>query len=220
MHKSGRHIPDHIPIVQELVRDTRTEYGFRGLGDNGTLLLTCQKRQIRGISYAGGASVFRETMRDPRIEELGRTILEHLDWHGLASVQFLKDPDSGEYKFTEINPRVWASLEMDVLAGADFPYAHWLLATGNADRIETEYELGTGNHLLIGELRYLQSVLRDHYPLVERPKFRSALWDVLSSCYDQPHFDYIHLDDPRPFVRGVLNQVPIGHRPTGEIAGQ
>jgi predicted ATP-grasp superfamily ATP-dependent carboligase len=220
MHKGGHQAPDHIPIVQELVRDTRTEYGFRGLCDTGESMLECQKLQIRGKSYAGGASVFRETMYDPQIEEMGQTILEHLDWHGLASVQFLRDPESGEYKFTEINPRVWASLEMDILAGADFPYAHWLLATGNADRIESGYEVGTGNHLLIGELRYLQSVLQDHYPLVERPRFRTALWDVLSSCYDQPHFDYLHLDDPGPFVRGVLNRVSIDGRRTGEIAGQ
>lgn len=219
MHKDGRY-PDHIPIVQELVRDTRTEYGFRGLCDNGQSVLTCQKRQIRGQSYAGGASVFRETMRDPQIEELGRTLLEHLDWHGLASVQFLKDPDSGEYKFTEINPRVWASLEMDVLAGADFPYAHWLLATDNADRIELAYEIGSGNHLLIGELQYLWSVLRERNPVVERPRFRTALWDVLSSCYDQPHFDYIHLDDLGPFVRGVRNQLTMGGRGTGETAGE
>ncbi|WP_248905676.1 carboxylate--amine ligase [Halocatena marina] len=220
MHKSDSHIPDHIPIVQEFIRDTRTEYGFRGLCDDGNSVLTCQKRQVRGTTYAGGASVFRETMRDPHIEELGRTLLEHLDWHGLASVQFLRDPESGEYKFTEINPRVWASLEMDVLAGADFPYAHWLLATNNADRIDPDYDVGTGNHLLIGELQYLWSVLRDEYPLVERPRFRRALWDVLSSCYDHPHFDYIHLDDPGPFARGVLNQLPIGGRSTGQVAGE
>ncbi|RRJ31829.1 carboxylate--amine ligase [Halocatena pleomorpha] len=220
MHTSDCHAPDHIPIVQELIRDTRTEYGFRGLCTDGTSVLTCQKRQIRGTSYAGGASAFRKTMHDPRLEELGRTLLEHLGWNGLASVQFLRDPDSGEYRFTEINPRVWASIEMDVLAGADFPYAHWLVATDNADRIESDYELDTGNHLLIGELQYLWSVLRDEYPLIEPPRFRRALWAVVSSCYDQPHFDFVHLDDPGPFVRGVLNQLSIGGRPTGETAGE
>lgn len=219
MHKGGHDAPDHIPIVQELIRDTRTEYGFRGLCEDGDSLLTCQKRQLRGKTYAGGASVFRETMRDPEIEALGRKILAFLDWDGLASVQFLWDRDAAEYKFTEINPRVWASLEMDVIAGADFPYAHWQAATDNADRIDTEYEVGVGNHLLIGELGYLRSVLRDEFPLVERPTFRTAVWDVLSSCYDQPHFDFIHRDDPGPFVRGVLNQFSRS-RATNEIAGQ
>jgi predicted ATP-grasp superfamily ATP-dependent carboligase len=220
MHKSGRHVPDHVPIVQELVRDTRTEYGFRGLYDEGESVLTCQKRQVRGKSYAGGASVYRETMYDPAIEEMGRTILDHLDWHGLASVQFLKEPDTGEYKFTEINPRVWASIEMDVIAGADFPHAHWLLATGDPNRIETEYEVGAGNHLLFGEFQYLWSILRKRYPSIEPPAFRTAVWEVLSSCYDQPHFDYLHLDDPAPFIHGVLNQLPIGGRSGTEMAGQ
>lgn len=216
----NREIPDHVPVVQELIRDTQTEYGFRGLCTDGESVLTCQKRQIRGTSYAGGASVFRETMRDPDIDALGRTILDHLDWNGLASVQFLRDPDTGEYKFTEINPRVWASLEMDVIAGADFPHAHWLLATDNKERIQTEYELGAGNHLLMGELQYLSSVLRDEYPLVERPSFLSALWAVFMSCYKHPNFDYIHLDDPGPFVRGVRNQLALGGRRTGDTAGE
>ncbi|HET7324886.1 MAG TPA: ATP-grasp domain-containing protein, partial [Halococcus sp.] len=220
MHKGGREVPDHIPIVQEIVPRMSVEYGFRGLYENGRSVLTCQKHQIRGQSYVGGTSVFRETMRDPEIERMSRTLLDHLDWHGLASVQFLRDIESGGYIFTEINPRVWASIEMDVVAGADFPYAHWLVATGNEDRIEPGYTIGAGSHFLLGELRYLRSVFRDHYAHIERPTRRRALWDVLSSCYDQPHFDYIHLDDPGPFVRGVRNQLAIGGRRTGQTAGQ
>lgn len=211
MHSSDRRIPDHVPIVQEIVRGTGAEYGFRGLYDGGKRVTTCQKRQLRGKSYAGGASVFRETMYDPRIDELGQRILEYLDWHGLASVQFLRDADSGEFKFTEINPRMWASLQMDVIAGADFPHHHWLLANGEDARIEDGYEIGAGNHLLAGELQYLLSVLRDDNPIVKRPKFRTAFWDVISSCYDQPNFDYLHVDDPGPFVRGILNQMPTSH---------
>ena len=207
MHKPGVHVPDHVPIVQELVTGTDHEYGFRGLCEDGTTVLTCQKRQLRGKSYAGGASVFRETMADPDVDRLGRRILEHLGWHGLASVQFLWDETTGGYVFTEINPRVWASIEMDVLAGADFPYGHWLVATDRGDRIDPEYDLGVGNHLLVGELQYLGSVLRERYPSIERPPFHRALWEVLVSCYEQPHFDYVHFDDPGPFVRGVRNQL-------------
>ena len=219
MHEPDLDAPDHVPIVQELVRSTEHEFGFRGLSENGTTILTSQKRQLRGKSYAGGASVFRETMVDPEIDRLGRRILEHLDWHGLASVQFLWDGDADEYVFTEINPRVWASLEMDVLAGADFPYGHWLVATGRSEMVEPGYEIGVGNHLLIGELQYLTSVLRERYPSIERPSFRRALREVLSSCVAQPNFDYIHLDDPGPFVRGVRNQFA-GGRGTGQTAGQ
>jgi predicted ATP-grasp superfamily ATP-dependent carboligase len=219
MHEPGVDAPDHVPIVQELIKSTEHEYGFRGLSENGTTVLTSQKRQLRGKSYAGGASVFRETMDDPEIDRLGRRILESLDWHGLASVQFLWDEAADEYVFTEINPRVWASLEMDVLAGADFPYGHWLVATNRSDRVEPGYDVGVGNHLLIGEIQYLMSVLREHYPSIERPPFHRALREVLSSCIEQPNFDYVHLDDPGPFVRGVRNQFA-GGRGTGQTAGQ
>lgn len=198
----------HIPIVQEFV-PTSTEYLFGALYDHGEALATFQHRQIRGETYAGGGGSYRESVSVPRLEEVGRTLLDHLDWHGFACIEYMEDANTGELKLTEINPRTWRSLAFAVRADADFPYYYWLMANDRKNSIEPGYEVGVGGHLLHGELKYLLSVLREDYPNVERPSLRSALRDIVWSCYTDPRFDYLRLDDPEPFVRGVFNEAPI-----------
>jgi predicted ATP-grasp superfamily ATP-dependent carboligase len=97
---------NHTPIVQEVVPSAPgTEYAFRALYDHGELIASNQKRQIRGKTYAGGTSVFRRMVYDPQLEAVGRRLLDRLDWHGLASVQFIENAETGEYTLMEINPR-------------------------------------------------------------------------------------------------------------------
>ncbi|OIB58367.1 ATP-grasp domain-containing protein [Natrialba sp. SSL1] len=194
----------HTPIVQEYV-PTSDEYAFFALYDRGEPVATFQHRQRRGYSYAGGPSSYRESVRIPALEEAGRTLLDALEWHGLAMVEFLRDEETGEFKLMEINPRFWSSLPFTVQTGADFPYYYWLLATGEDERIDHSYEVGIGGHLLRGELLHLHSILTADVPLVEKPRFSTALWDVCRSIVAEPRFDYLSRTDPKPFVRDLLN---------------
>jgi len=192
----------HVPIVQEYIR-SRDEYVFGALYDQGEPLATFQHRQIRGDSYTGGGGVYRETISDPELETAGRTLLDSLDYHGLACIEFMEDADTGEFVLTEINPRMWQSLPCAVQAGADFPYYYWLLAQGTPELIDHEYEVGVGSHLLYGELGYLLSIVREDSPLVDKPSLLGELRDVVRSCYEMPRFDNLRVDDPLPFARGV-----------------
>lgn len=206
----------HVPIVQEFV-PTSDEYLFGALYDHGEAVATFQHRQVRGETYAGGGGSYRESVDIPRLEEAGRKLLDHLEWHGLACIEYMEDARTGEMKLTEINPRIWRSLPFAVQAGADFPYYYWLLANGRPEAIEHEYEVGRGGHLLHGEFTYLHSVLFDDNPNVEPPSIRATLRDIVSSCYDQPNFDYLHRDDPGPFLRGIVNEIPaVGDFTLGE----
>lgn len=193
----------HVPIVQEYVPGS--EYALWALYDHGKPVATCQKHQIRAFSYAGGTSIFRETVRIPELENVGRTLLEHLDWHGFASVQFKRDSRTGEFKLMEINPRVWVSIACAVRAGMDFPYYYWQLAGDEPVRIPSQYEEGVATHRIGGEAMYLFSVLFEDVPFVDPPPFYKALTDVLNSCYSHPSFDYLELDDPAPFILDLYN---------------
>ncbi|WP_135829226.1 carboxylate--amine ligase [Halorussus halobius] len=194
---------NHVPVVQEFVPYS-DEYMFAALYDHGEPVATFQHEQIRGNSYTGGGGVYRESTYDPELERVARDLLAELDWHGLACIEYMEHAETGEFVLTEINPRMWQSLPSTVQAGADFPYHYWLQSQGRADEIEPDFELGVGSHLLYGELGYLASVLRDESPLVERPTLRETAWEIAESTYRQPRFDFLRLDDPRPFVHGVL----------------
>ncbi|QLG50448.1 carboxylate--amine ligase [Natrinema halophilum] len=196
----------HVPLVQERIPDSR-EFGFFALYDRGDPVATFQHCQRRGWEYCGGPSAYRESVHIPELETAGRALLGELEWHGLAMVEFLRDPADGEFKLMEINPRFWSSLPFSVRAGADFPYYYWQMAMD--ERIETgpTYEVGMGGHLLRGELSYLHSVATKEYPLVDRPSLKEAAREVTSSIFQHPRFDYAVADDPVPFFQDGVNLV-------------
>ncbi len=195
----------HEPLVQERIDDPR-EYGFFALYDRGEAVATFQHCQHRGWEYCGGPSAYRESVAIPELETAGRALLDELEWHGLAMVEFLRDPRDGEFKLMEINPRFWSSLPFSVRTGADFPAYYWQLATDQPIESD-EYEVGIGGHLLRGEASYLHSIVAADYPMVDRPSLGAALREVAGSLVREPRFDYAVADDPLPFVRDGLNVV-------------
>jgi predicted ATP-grasp superfamily ATP-dependent carboligase len=195
----------HDPIVQEYVPGT--EYTFRALCDDGEPVATCQKRATRGYKYARGPSVYHEATAVPELTDAGLTLLDRLDWRGVASVGFIRDERTGEFKLLEINPRFWSSLPCDLPAGVDFPNYYWRVAGDELVERNPSYETGKGTHLLRGEAAYLHSILFEDFAFVEKPPFGPEMWSVARSLLTDPRFDYLSLDDPKPFVRDLYNGI-------------
>lgn len=78
-------------------------------------------RRVREYPASGGVSSCAESFYDATLELYGRKMLDALQWHGVAMVEFRRDERDGEYKFLEINPKFWGSLDLALAAGADFP---------------------------------------------------------------------------------------------------
>lgn len=192
----------HEPIVQAYV-DGADEYVFGALYDRGEAVATFQHRQLREGSYTGSGGVYRETVEIPELDRVGRRLLDHLEWHGLACIEYVADAETGAFVPVEINPRLWQSLACATRAGAAFPYWYWLLATGRGDAIDPGYEPGVRTHYLYGELEHLVSLRRADSALVERPSLPATLASIGWSWLRDPAFDYLHLDDPGPAAHQV-----------------
>ena len=203
--------PDRHAMVQEYIPGE--EYAFWALYDEGEPVATCQKHQIRGRSYTGGTSVYRKTVDIPALETAGRALLDHLDWNGFASVQFVRDRRTNEFTLLEVNPRVWVSMACPVRAGMNFPLYYWRLATGESVRPTTEYETGLGTHRIGGEGMYIQSLFDGGDSFVARPSVTDATAGMLASFYRQPNFDYLTYDDPQPFVEDLRRWLSNSARP-------
>jgi predicted ATP-grasp superfamily ATP-dependent carboligase len=199
--ETGPDGPGDRSLVQEYIPGD--EYALWALYDDGEPVATCGKHQIRAFDFKGGTSVYRETVDIPALERAGRALLDHLDWQGFASVQFKRDSRTGEFTLLEVNPRLWVSVACPVLAGLDFPYCYWELANGGPVTAATGYEVGVATHRIGGELTYLWSVLAADDGFVRPPSRAGAVRSVLGSLYRQPHFDYLRLDDPTPFVDDI-----------------
>ncbi|MFC6976907.1 carboxylate--amine ligase [Halomicroarcula sp. GCM10025709] len=189
----------HEPIVQAFVPQT-DKHLYCALWDHGEPLATYQHRQIRQNAWVGGGGVYRESAYSQAVEDNAYDLLSSLDWHGYACIEYLEDAETGEWKFIEINPRVWQSLPEAVRAGVDFPYHYWLRATDQQELIEDDYDLGVACHIAYGELAHLRSILTDDSPFVERPSFLGTLLAVVWSSVRHPRFDYIRRDDPKLFL--------------------
>ncbi|MGM0606191.1 MAG: ATP-grasp domain-containing protein, partial [Halobacteriota archaeon] len=101
------------------------------------------------------------------------------------------------------------SIACPVLAGIDVPNCYWQLANGSPVSAPTSYETGVATHRIGGEVMYLLSTVHgdNDDSFLEPQPVTAAIRDVAASFYRQPHFDYLDRDDPRPFVRDLINWI-------------
>lgn len=203
----------HEPLVQEFVDGG--EYGYFALYDRGDPIAEFQHRRIRSYKASGGASVFREAVQLPTLADAGRAILDALDWHGPAMVEFKRDAETGEFVLMEVNPRFWGSLSLPVHAGVDFPWLYYQLANGSRIDEQPTYRAGVGCHELVGELIYLYDVLTGDYEHLELPPVSRECVRILASLASHRQFDYVSSNDPTPFLRSVVNVLGEGWRRMG-----
>jgi predicted ATP-grasp superfamily ATP-dependent carboligase len=97
-------------------------YGFFALFNHGKVRAIFMHKRLRELPITGGPSTAAESVYDPVLKNYGLRLLEALNWHGVAMVEFKKDIRDGEFKLMEINPRFWGSLDLAIASGVDFPY--------------------------------------------------------------------------------------------------
>ncbi len=200
----------HEPIVQAYVPGDPggNEHGFYALYDHGTPIAEFQHRRVRSFRYTGGASVYRKSIFDPDLQRAGRAVLDALEWHGPAMVEFKRNPQTDEFVLMEVNPRFWGSLALSIEAGIDFPYIYYQLATDGVDAGSTPtYRENVGCHLFWGELAYVLNLFTVHSEHVERPPRLRETGRVMRSLVSEPRFDLLSVDDGRPFVQETKNYV-------------
>jgi len=88
----------------------------------GRLVTLFSHRRIRERPPWGGLSVLSESVPlDPEARDAAVALLDDLQWHGVAMVEFKRDDRDGRAKLMEINGRFWGSLQLAIDAGVDFP---------------------------------------------------------------------------------------------------
>ncbi|SFR92092.1 Carbamoyl-phosphate synthase L chain, ATP binding domain [Halomicrobium zhouii] len=105
-------------IVQECIPGERT-YACGLLYDDGAPQLLFAHEELRSVPREGGSGTRVRLFRDPRIETAAIRLLDSLDWHGPALVEFKRCAD-GSYALMEINPKLWASYALASQAGYRF----------------------------------------------------------------------------------------------------
>ena len=174
----------------------------------GKTKATFAHRRIREKPPSGGVSVYRESIDAPsEWTAQAEALLRHMDWSGVAMVEFKLDETTGTPYLMEVNGRFWGSLQLAVDAGADFPRLLLQAASGEetseplrySSGIRLRWELGDADHLLA---RLSRSNAKLHLPAGTPSRLRTLL-SVAIPWKPGERWEVLRPSDPRPFLREV-----------------
>jgi predicted ATP-grasp superfamily ATP-dependent carboligase len=176
-------------IAQEYV--SGTGYGVSMLFNRGAIRAKFSHKRLQELPSTGGPSVLRVGVVCPVLEEYAQRLLEHVNFHGVAMVEFKRNEATGQSWLIEVNPRFWGSLALAIQSGVDFPHLLYRMASdGDVDPLLT-YRSGVVMRWLLGSVgrSFTRSERSPSVPNGER---------LTSAGYDD-----FHWDDPLAVVGGA-----------------
>jgi len=197
------------PLIQEYVPGVN--YSVAAIYNQGKPRAFCCIRVQRAWPRNGGNSCYRESAPlDPRMKLYAEKLLEALNWHGIAEVEFRLDPRDNTPKLMEINPRFWGSLCVAIKAGVDFPYLLYKITMDGDTKGTFSYKVGVKGRYLEQEILYLASLIRDS-PANGSSRRRDLKLIANWLKFYEPglFYDFFELKDPLPFLFNMALS-PIG----------
>jgi len=169
--------------------------------------------RLHELPLTGGGSSYRRSLApEPALLEAAQRMLDALEWHGAAMVEF-KGVPGGPWQLMEINPRLWGSLALAIDAGVDFPLGLWRLAHNESPGPQPAYHVGYATRDVLSDVQWMKSNLmadhRDPY-LMTRSRAASALeWlRPLWKHESWDHFDSRDLVVTTEIIRRALGLKP------------
>ena len=138
---------DNFPMIQEYIVADST-HSFSALYQSGVCKRVFMWNEMRSSPPSGGISTYSESIYDPKVKEYGLKLLDELEWHGVANIEFKLDKRDKQFKLMEINPKFWASVEVASQSGIDFPYLLCQMANGVQLEYSEEYDRNVKFHWL------------------------------------------------------------------------
>lgn len=190
-----------FPLIQEYVPGVN--YSVAALYNRGKPKAFCCIKVHRAWPPTGGNSCFRESVAlDFRMRRYSEKLLEALDWHGIAEVEFRMDSRDNIPKLMEINPRFWGSLCVAIKAGVDFPYLLYRIAMDSDVNGVFSYKVGVKGRYFEQDLLYIFRLLMDasNNPAASNVKKCKVLIDWLRFYEPGVFYDLFDWEDPVPFL--------------------
>jgi predicted ATP-grasp superfamily ATP-dependent carboligase len=127
---------DRYPIIQDKIDGDG--WGVSCLYWEGERITSFTHKRLKEKIKTGGTSTLRISEHNHVLEEYAFAILDKMNWHGLAMVEFKYNENSKQGWFIEVNPRLWGSLHLAVSSGVDFPKLLYLAATKGVSAAKEE----------------------------------------------------------------------------------
>jgi len=130
-----------LPMIQEYIPTANNKvYCFSALYQKGKCKRIFIQKQIRNVPANGGTCAFAESFYNREIIENSQKLLDSLNWNGVAHIEYKLDIRDNKFKLLEINPKFWASTEMSLKAGVNFPFLLLQMSQGINLNYSEEYD--------------------------------------------------------------------------------
>jgi len=124
------------PVIQQGVPGN--DYCVTTLFDHGKMVASMTYRGLRAFPPERGATVMRETVEAPEMENVAAELLGSIGWHGVAELDFRwEGTPQTQPQLIEVNPRFFGGLIQSVESGWDYPWLLFQLAVkGHIDPVK------------------------------------------------------------------------------------
>ncbi|NJD51387.1 MAG: ATP-grasp domain-containing protein [Candidatus Methanoperedens sp.] len=182
--------PSEYPIVQEYIPGSG--YGVSMLYNQGDIRASFTHKRLREYPITGGPSTLRVSVRNQEMETAARKILDHVNWHGVAMVEFKLDERTNRPVLIEVNPRFWGSVYQAIAAGVNFPYLLYEMALFGDVKPVFNYKVGVKTRFLLNDFRALISHLKNS-------NHRFATFKEFFKFYEKDlYYDAFSINDALP----------------------
>jgi len=181
-------------LIQEYINGYGV--GFFAIYDNGTLKKFFMHKRIRENPPSGGSSVCAESIYDENLFFYGKKLLDKLNWHGVAMVEFKKEYKTNKLFLMEVNPKFWASHDLAISSGINFAKEYLeIMPKKSSLKDNLNYEI---KYLLNNRFQWLA---RDLSSSILRPL---RLLNVLNSFIILKSKNNLYLKDPLPTLYLII----------------
>lgn len=171
---------DYEPMVQEFIPGGDEWLWSLGtyIASDGNPLAVFSGRKLRQTAENMGSARVGEALWDDEVVDLGLRLLRELGFHGIAQVEWKRDPRDGQLKLIEVNPRLWQWHGLTGACGVDIAQTAYL------DQIGVEVPFARTDS---SGRRWAIALMSEHGVSVQRPPYVDGVFA---------------LDDPKP---GLVN---------------
>ena len=177
-----RRAAPYEPMVQEFIPGGDELLWTLGayVAENGEVLATFSGRKLRQTRENMGSARIGEARWDEEVVSAGLDLLQALRFHGIAQVEWKRDPRDGRLKLIEVNPRLWQWHSLAGACGADVTLAAYWDLVGDRRAPKTTKDCSK---------RWSISVMHGQSPALGRPPYVDGVLAV---------------DDPKPALVNVV----------------
>ncbi len=108
----------------------------------GQVVRSMASRRLLSWPDQDGSGILSETISKPSFFDKSVELLEALEWHGPANIEFRIDQRSGRPYFIEINGRLWGTTAVAIAAGVNFPALSCQMALEDGLRKDLSFPAG------------------------------------------------------------------------------